>query len=463
LNWSLPAFEDLARLIGESTGLDFAPGRRTAAEAQIRRVMARAGAAGPEEYLDRLGADPDPHALDDLIAELTVGETYFFREPEQFNFLRETVLPEIRSRRAHGHILRAWSAGCASGEEAYSLAIVLHEELPAGRAHLLATDLSRDALARAHRARYSDWSLRGEGAWAARPYLRPEGNDHVVVEPLRRMVSPGYLNLAVDDYPSAASGVWGMDLIFCRNVLIYLDRETIRKVARRLHDSLAPGGWLIAASSDPSLLEHAPFEPVVTDRGLFYRRKGVVVPRLPAPPAESNPPRADLDPDLGAVLAEARESLALGDYAGAVDRTRALPGAAARALHIRALANLDGRLAERDSAGATAEYPLSDEIHHLRAVLLLGLGRVAEAAEAARRAVCLDRGSAMAHFTLGLILTRLGDRAGAWRAYRNARDLGRARPPGEPVPLSDGEPAGRLARSAETLMARLQERVGGMP
>ena len=141
MSWSQPAFENLARLVGERTGLAFDPGRRPAAEEQIRRVLARAGDAGPAEYLERLGPDPDPHALDDLIAELTVGETYFFREPDQFGFLRDTVLPEVRGRRGHGHILRAWSAGCASGEEAYSLAIVFREELPAGRAHLLATDL----------------------------------------------------------------------------------------------------------------------------------------------------------------------------------------------------------------------------------------------------------------------------------------------------------------------------------
>ena len=462
MNWSQPAFEDLARLVGERTGLAFAPGRRAAVEAEIRRVLARAGAAGPAEYLERLGPDPDPHALDDLIAELTVGETYFFREPDQFRFLRDTVLPEIRARRGHGHILRAWSAGCASGEEAYSLAIVFREELPAGRAHLLATDLSREALARARRARYSDWSLRGEGAAAARPYLRPEGNDHVVVEPLRRMVSPGYLNLAVDDYPSAASGVWGMDLIFCRNVLIYLDRETVGAVARRLHDSLAPGGWLIAASSDPPLLEHAPFEPVATDRGLFYRRGGRGRPAPPAPARRRRgPDRRPARPRR--VLAEARESLARGDYAGAVDRTRGPargrgPGPAHPGPGQPRRRAGRARLGRGDGA-----YPLSDELHHLRAVLLLGLGRVAEAAEAARRAVYLDRGSAMAHFTLGLILARMGDRSGAWRAYRNARDLGRARPPGEPVPLSDGVPAGRLARSAESLMARLQERVGGIP
>jgi len=463
VRWSRPAFEDLARVLVERTGLAFAPGRRRATEAGIGRVLARAGVSGPEEYLRRLGPDPDPRALDDLIAELTVSETYFFREPEQFRFLRAVVVPEVRARRGAGHTLRAWSAGCASGEEAYSMAIAFHEELPAGRAHLLATDIARDSLARAGAARYSDWSLRGEGAEAARPYLRSEGGGHVVAESIRRLVAPKYLNLALEGYPSAASGVWGMDVIFCRNVLIYLDRAVVGAVARRLHASLAEGGWLIAASSDPPLLEHAPFEAVATEWGLFYRRaKAAARAALPAPapPWTSPPPGESLDDDPVAIE-EALRSLAMGDSGRAAERTRGLPGPAARALHIRALANIDAGLAERASAEATALHPLSDELHHLRAVLLLGLGRVAEAAEEARRAVYLDRGSAMAHFTLGSILDRRGDRPGAWRAYRNARDLAGARPPEEVVPLSEGEPAGRLARLAESRMARLLERVGG--
>ena len=93
-----------------------------------------------------------------------------------------------------------------------------------------------------------------------------------MADKIRRRVVFEYLNLALDFYPSFAAGVWGMNLIMCRNVLIYFDRETIRGVARRLYDSLAPGGWLFTAASDPPLAQDAPFETVGTDAGVFYRR-----------------------------------------------------------------------------------------------------------------------------------------------------------------------------------------------
>src|SRR5262249_22024112 len=113
---SQTAYEAVIRLVGDRTGLAFPPNRRESAEAAIRRAMARAGVSDLARYGDLLQQE---ETLDDLIAQLTVGETYFFREPAQFEFIRREVLPEIRKRLGLGHVLRAWSAGCASGEEAY--------------------------------------------------------------------------------------------------------------------------------------------------------------------------------------------------------------------------------------------------------------------------------------------------------------------------------------------------------
>lgn len=126
------------------------------------------------------------------------------------------------------------------------------------------------------------------------------------------------------------------------------------------------------------------------------------------------------------------------------------------ALRIRALANQDVAEAERVCAAATQRHPLSSELHYLRAVLLLDLDRDGEAIQAARRAIYLDRSLAIAHLTVASILQNRGDREGAWRAYRNARDLCRTRPAEEIVPLSDGEPAGRLLAAAETQMALIE-------
>jgi chemotaxis protein methyltransferase CheR len=499
MSWTNPAYGAVAGLLGLRTGLAFAPDRRPGAELGIRRAMHRAGVADPERY--RRLVERDEALFDDLVGELTIGETYFFREPGQFQLLRQTILPEFRRRWGDEHILRAWSAGCASGEEAYSLAIVFAEEGLADRAHLLATDVSPAALAKARRATYASWSLRGTGAAAALPHLERHGNRFVVKDAIRRRVAFEQLNLALDVYPSHTTGTCGLDLIFCRNVLIYFDHETIRAVVGRLFAALAEGGWLIAASSDPPLSAEAPFETVVTDLGVFYRKPvGNVAPgRAMMPPAPAGrcslpPPEkplalsfeprpspaitkvadapSDPAPAPGAsvsvsvsvsvslnveeVLGAARDDLAAGRYALAAERTRAHTDLAdAAALRVRALANLDPAEADRACAEAIERHPLSSELHYLRAVLLHGLGSDIEAARAARRVLFLDRSLAIAHFLLGTIQRRRGDRAGAWRSFRNARDLCAARPGSEVVALTDDEPAGRLAEAAALQMARL--------
>ncbi len=125
--WTHPAYEALARLLGRHAGLHFPADRAEAAESGFRRAMSRAGVREPAEY--QVLVEGDARALADLVVEMTVGETYFFREPAQFAFLRREVLPDLRRRRGEA-VIRAWSAGCASGEEAYSLAILLEVYRP---------------------------------------------------------------------------------------------------------------------------------------------------------------------------------------------------------------------------------------------------------------------------------------------------------------------------------------------
>ena len=266
----------------------------------------------------------------------------------------------------------------------------------------------------------------------------PQGKVFVVDEGIRRSVNFAYLNLALDVYPSFATGTWGMDLVLCRNVLIYFDAQTVRAVARRLYESLAPGGWLLTASSDPPLGEAAPFAPIVTDVGVFYRRnhdRGADTPPSPA---------------IAPAVSEAR-----GDVAPAVDPTLdPTDDADTAAQQVRLLANTDAAAAERACANAVRRHPLSAELHYLRAVLLLELGRAEEAAQPARRVIYLDRSLAVGHLILGAILWRCGD-IGALGAAIAMRDLCAARPPDETVPLSDGEHAGRLAGAAAAQLAIL--------
>ena len=195
MTWTHPAYEAVVNGFGARTGLTFSPERHAHAEIGVRRAMSRAGTSDPERY--RLLLAKDESLLDDLIVELTVGETYFFREPAQFEFLRRVVLPGLRLDRGRAHPGQIWSAACASGEEAYSLAMLIEEEKLAGQVHVLATDISRAALSKARLGVYGSWSLRGEGEAIARPHLRRDGNKFVVGEAIRRSISFEYLNLAL--------------------------------------------------------------------------------------------------------------------------------------------------------------------------------------------------------------------------------------------------------------------------
>lgn len=467
-----PAYEPVLRLITARTGLKFTSGSLGCAERGVGGAMSHAGIADPARFAESLAHDD--RAFDALVDALTVGETYFFREPEQFQFLAREVLPDIHRRLGSTHVLRLWSAGCATGEEAYSLAILCEQHGLAGQIHLLATDISRTALAQARLASYGPWSLRGTGADAVRPYLRRQGERLVLDERLRRRVDFAYLNLALDTYPSFTTGTWGMDVILCRNVLIYFDADTVRQVAQRLYACLAPGGWLITASVDPPLADAAPFETVAQQGGIFYRRAAwPTVPAEPAPllPAAPVEPLVAPAPPLSPVrdvywpmppdtdpLEQARAEYARGEYRRVVERTRELlDEAAAVVLHVRALANLDVRRAEQACAAGLARHSLSPELHYLQAVLLLDLGRFADAERAARRVLYLDHTLAAGHLTLGAILERRGDAARARKAYRNARELCQTRPADEVVPLADGEQAGRLAEAASARLVILDQ------
>lgn len=459
----------IADLLLSRTGLAHGPSRVADLETGIRRALARSGLAGVEAYAEGLRAEGPRggRLLDDLLGEVTVGETYFFREPQHFDLLRREVLPDLLRRRTDGSPLRFWSAGCATGEEPYSLAILLEEEGLADRARILATDICRSAISRAWEGVYGKWALRASDEAFTRRYFSRQGDQFRLDSRFRGRVALEYLNLAFDSYPSFALDVWGMDAIFCRNVFIYFDAATIRRAAGCLFASLAEGGWLVTGPSDPLLTDHAPFETVVTDAGVFYRRplsertapeRAVASPPA-APPPSPSAPQSSVPPVAwsGEVVRLSQPIPPRPPRPAAVRPLEPpMDEAAACALRIKALANSAGARAAAESAARdSAKYPLSAELHFVHAVLLISLGRDEEAVRGLRRVLYLDRTLAVAHFVLGALLARRGDVDGARSAYRKARDLSASRPPDELLPLSDGEPAGRLAEGAAAQAALL--------
>jgi chemotaxis protein methyltransferase CheR len=285
--WTDPAYEGVARIVAATSGLTFKASSCAGAEAATRRAMERAGVQEVGDYLRRL--ETGQVAVADLVDEVAVCETYFFRQPAQFDFIRSHVLPDIWRRRGRAHRVRAWSAGCASGEEAYSLAIVFEEMGVAEDAIILGTDISRTALERARAAAYGSRSLRGVEEAAVRRHFVRVGYHEILDDRIRRRVVFSRLNLATGGYPSLATHTWSMDLILCRNVLIYFDEATVAQVARRLHAALAGGGWIMTGATDPPLDAFAPFAAVITDRGVFYRRDRGRRSRATLPVADGDP------------------------------------------------------------------------------------------------------------------------------------------------------------------------------
>src|SRR5690606_37682138 len=244
-------FAEVAELVRERTGLVFTDARQHEVEATIRQTMARLRIDTAEELLSLLR--DDARARESFVADLTIGESYFQRDPSQFELLRSRILPELLAARTPDRPIRVWSAGCASGEEPYTIAMLFEEMDAADRSHIVGTDIARNRLADAQRGLYSRWQLRNTPDAERRRYFAPHGRFFELSPRIRQRVDFRYLNLAEDSFPSLAAGIWGMDVIMCRNVLIYFDAPTVELVARRLISSLSEDGWLLLGASDPSI------------------------------------------------------------------------------------------------------------------------------------------------------------------------------------------------------------------
>lgn len=467
--WPDAIYEQLADILRERAGLVFQTMRRAAVETAAMHVMERIGIKAPENFLPlvaQAGA-----VFDDLMAEVTIGETYFFREPGHFALLRERILPEFKKAAKEQRRFRAWSAAASTGEEPYSIAIALREQGVAG--DVIGTDISRARLAAARRATYRRWSFRGVPQSTIDRYFKTEsdrthGEAFTLAPALRRDVELRYLNLASDCYPSMSSGVWGMDVVFCRNVLIYFDRDTIARVAKGLLESITEDGWVLLGATDPPLNEFVRCHVVQTEHGLAYRRKTtgeerratgdasrVVERYVPPAPRLATPEVAPPITHRPPPVAPPAPPVAPQPTSGIAPAQIPVDPATQAAARVRELANA-GRLDEagRECAAALDVHRESAELHYLHAVLVAQARQFAESARAARRALYLDRSMIVAHAALGTALAKSGDAPGARRAFNNALRLLSAMDPDATVPFSGGEPAGRLLE-----MTRMQARL----
>ncbi len=383
---SLPADSRFADLLRQNSGLTLPADRFT-------QCLRRLGYADVESAYDQLRRQPiGSAAWQSLLNELSIGETYFFRDTRPL----ETALRELIARQSDTQHLRVWSAGCATGEEAYTLAMLIYQQLHAHQAawqiSILGTDINESGLKVARQAIYGSWSMRMPDT-LARGAFEPIGTRWRVAAAVRQCVNFRILNLADPNtlYPFA-------DLIVCRNVLMYLTPDVQSRVRARLQAALTPGGVLI--------LEDVRVSPT------------------PPPPQEGR--QADKLP----------QTAPLSTLTTAVPNESNLYDLARAAADQQQWAKAHQLL---------ARAPLLDlPCAWLRALIDEQRGQLEDAVQAIRRCLYIDHNFALAYFTLGNLYLAQGKRALAQQQWSNAASLLADTPPSDPLPLGEGITAGEV-------------------
>jgi chemotaxis protein methyltransferase CheR len=402
-----------AQRVEAETGLTFAGGRRRQFDAALGRMAEALGLPGAAACASSLLAGPWDDARSALCARfLTIGETYFFREPRALDLVCDVARAHLA--RGAARPLRIWSAGCCTGEEPYSIALALRRCVPQlglERATILATDLNDAFLDFARAGIYRRWSFRRTDPADLDAFFRPLGDGRYEIDPqVRDSIRFASLNLAAGTYPSGATGTAAQDVIFCRNVLMYFGQEQAKRVIARLRDCLVDGGWLVVNASEASTTLFAGFTPVYHEDAVFFRKCAQPAPaEIPAPPpAVAAPAPAPASAPAPAPAPVAAPPAPRHDAAMA--RVHALADAGRREEALQCLR----RAVEADV--------LSAPLQQGAALFALEHGDRALARQSVRRLLYLEPESAIGHYLSALI----EDAAGRLpRARTMLREYGR--------------------------------------
>jgi chemotaxis protein methyltransferase CheR len=481
----------LSEFIAAKTALHFPRERWGDLERRAGSAAKEFGFMDMEEFINWIiSSSPTKEQIEILASHLTISETYFWREPRVFDALQEKILPKLIHLREKGEKrLRIWSAGCATGEEPYSIAIAILRAiggLKDWHITILATDINPRILAKAMAGVYGKWSFRSAPAWLKKEYFRPKEDGMFEILPnIRNMATFEYLNLAEDIYPSPLNNTNAMDIIFCRNVLMYFTPERGKKAIENLYRCLMDGGWLIVGASELSQQLFPQFTPVHFQEAICYR-KVYQGPRpsedfwfddIAAWQAPIRSPLDDVDkvdqsaslmPLGGAELLPDKkdfifkEAEAANDSKPSVQEDSQYPADRVEECEkedlsitdfIRALAG-QGELTEALALceKAIADNKLDPEMHYLRAIILQEQNSEVEAIASIKRALYLAPDFVLANFFLGNLLIRRGDRRAGKRYFENVLSLLGKFGQKEILPESEGLTAGRLREIVQATM-----------
>jgi chemotaxis protein methyltransferase CheR len=270
LNPVLPdaVFKQIRDFIYEKCGIYISDAKKYLVEKKLVARLQQRNLNTFEDYLSLLKYSNNGDELSRLFDAITTNETYFFREPQQLAVCVDTVIPQVMEQKKSKDV-RIWSAACSTGEEAYTLVMMLLEKKCCTRIEVLGSDISNEVLESAKKAVYGSYSMRNVPEPYLKKYFRSNGWTHELDASIKNLVRFTNINL-ID--PGKMRAVQGMDVIFCRNVLIYFDDKAKQKAVSLLYDSLRPGGFLLIGSSESLHSVTRAFKPVIFNKVVAYQR-----------------------------------------------------------------------------------------------------------------------------------------------------------------------------------------------
>lgn len=263
-----PNFQFVCELVRREAAIVLESGKEYLVETRLAPVAMREQLASVNALVDTLRAcgSSNPQLVSAVVDALTTNETLFFRDLSPFDALRDHVIPRHRAAQPAGPLM-IWSAACSSGQEAYSIAMLLSEHFPGMPARIIGTDISTAMVKRASAGRFDQLEVnRGLPAKLLVKYFRQENGGWIIADHLRRQVEYREMNLA-----GHWVGLPRFHLIFLRNVMIYFSVETRQQILRKVRSLLAPGGYLVLGSAETTVMVDPAFKPVSVGRATFYQ------------------------------------------------------------------------------------------------------------------------------------------------------------------------------------------------
>ncbi|MBC2581451.1 protein-glutamate O-methyltransferase CheR [Clostridium sp. DJ247] len=406
-----------------------------------------------------------------LITCLTIGETYFFRDKKLFEIIRKKILPELIDKRKYSsRSLKIWSAGCSSGEEAYSIAILIKElihDYEAWNIKIVATDINEIFLNKARNAVYTDWSFRGVDLSFKNKYFKKIDNIHYKLkDDVVKLVEFHNLNLADNNCISVDYINNDVDIIFCRNVLMYFNKHRAQEIIKGFYNIITDGGWLISAPTESLYLNDTAFVPVNIN-GTFLYCKNNKKDNLAELPSKDfilkdymSIKSEKLENSIGLIknnniILEMPEVKAI-DISVPKDLSKKhKPNSNDYETLARSYAN-EGKLEEalKWCEQAICQDKISSRLYHLLASIQQELGNIDEAVLSLKKAIYLDSDFIIAYFDLGNLYLKQEKLKEAFKNFQTTGELLNRFNEEETIPYSENITVGMLKQIIKNIVYR---------